>query len=109
MSHEAFLTPISQVHNESDRIRVAIPFPEWVQTRGIGMDVKRTERLINWGGISTLRLVGDTEGQRTTVMPISVGSTRDGSRFAGMGAAKESTEMQSMQNRLDRHHRSSFS
>lgn len=108
MSLEAKLTPISRVHEESDRIRVAIPFPSWVESHRIGMDVSRTERLMNWGGISSLQVIGDPDGQRTAVMPITVGSTRSGARFAGMGAAKESTSLESLQSNMDGNHRWAF-
>jgi len=96
MSSEA-LTPISETYFRSERIRINLPFPSWVDVENIGIDLPKTVRLMNIGGINHLKLAGETNEERTTTMPMGVGLNPDGSRLAGMGIAQEKVKSFSLE------------
>lgn len=104
MSSEV-LTPISEIAYRSKRVRMHVPFPSWVDTENIGINLLKTERLMNLGGIKHIRVVGDVIGERTSSMPVSIGTAPDGSQYAGMGGAKEKTKSLSLDSGVegDRH------
>lgn len=91
------LTPLSKVHYESERVRIHMPFPSWVDTELMGINLLKTERLMNIGGIKNIRLVGDVNGEHTDTMPVSVGVASDGSQYAGMAGAKEAVKSHSLE------------
>lgn len=79
-------TPINEVI--SDRIMLNIPLPDWVETEKIGLDVNRTIRLMNLGGIRHTRIdfcKGEISQSGITI----VGITSDGSALGGKVAAKK--------------------
>ena len=91
------LTPMSEIYFMSSRIRVTLPFPSWVETDKVGVNIPRTERLMNLGGIRHIRFVGDVDGEHTSAVPVSVGLNTDGSQIAGMGSLRESVKMQTLE------------
>ena len=102
------LTPLPEIYFRSPRIRVNLPFPSWVETDNVGINIPRTERLMNLGGIRHIRFVGDVDGEHTTAVPVSVGLNTDGSQIAGMGSLRESVKMQTLEQDGAPSHRSSF-
>ncbi len=98
------LTPLPEVHYRSQRIRVHIPFPSWVDTNNMGINLTSTERLMNIGGIKHVRIVGDVNGERTSSMPASLGVAPDGSQYAGMAGAKETVKLNSLESQGDNRH-----
>ena len=95
------LTPLPEVYHQSERVRLNIPFPSWVDTDNMGINLLKTERLMNIGGIKHVRVVGDVNGERAVSMPISVGVAPDGSRYAGMVGAKETTKSLSLESKVE--------
>ena len=95
------LTPLSDVYHRSQRLRVDIPFPSWVETEQIGINLPKTERLMNVGGMKHVRIVGETNGEKTIAMPTGIGIAPDGSRYAGMMGAKESAKTLSLESSLN--------
>lgn len=78
------LTPINEVWLRSERIRFNVHFPPWFDEEGIGIDLKRIERLINVGGINHVRVDVQKNKESLASLPIIVGVASDGSAYAGM-------------------------
>ena len=87
VENERGLVPINQVQTE--KVRIHLPFPSWIEADLIGVDYKRLRRMMNIGGISHLHIVADTNGQVTRAVPIIVGYGPDGNLLGGMGRAIE--------------------
>jgi len=95
------LTSLPEVYYRSERVRMQIPFPSWVDTEKMGVNLLKTERLMNIGGIKHIRVVGDVNGERTVSMPVSLGIAPDGSQYAGMIGAKETTKSLSLESKAE--------
>lgn len=89
MENKDRLTPISDVWWKSNRMKLNIPFPPWVEDESIGVDLERTKRLMNLGGIRFTRVDLLKDGDKTASMPTTVGIAPDGSAYAGKIAASE--------------------
>jgi hypothetical protein len=97
-----YLTSLPEVCYRSERVRLDIPFPSWVETENIGVNLPKTERLMNIGGIKHLRVVGEVNGERTVSMPQSIGVAPDGSKYAGMLGAKEASKSMSLESNIQK-------
>lgn len=90
MENKNRLVPIDEIWwREPHRVRFNIPFPEWVEDENIGVDLERTQRLMNLGGIRFTWVEALKNGDRTVSMPTTVGMAPDGSAYAGKMAASE--------------------
>lgn len=70
------------------KTRFVIPFPEYVKPEHIGVNLGRLDTLLRVGGISHLRVVGQTNGNTTKFTPTIVGYDSQGNAYAGKKGEK---------------------
>lgn len=83
MERNQNLVPIEEALHYSDRVRFNLPLPSWVETENIGVDLKRTEWLMNSGGIKDIKIRWLENGNTSSSMPVMAGVNPDGSLLAG--------------------------
>lgn len=83
------LIPIKDVWLASDRIRFDIPFPSWTESERIGIDLKRTLKLMNLGGIRDTRIEEQKNSHTSQASWVFTGVNPDGSTSAGATATIE--------------------
>lgn len=92
MATEQRLIPINQVYRQTDRVNFNIPFPTWLETDRIGVDLRRTLGLMTLGGIRSLTMTqAKTDEENSVSMPVIVGINTDGSALAGKAKAARKT------------------
>lgn len=89
MNKENYI-PVDQANLDSNRVRVNIPFPGWVETDRIGIDLTRTHKLMDLGGIASVQLRSSEDAAANSV-PMIVGMAPDGSGYAGRAGRKTYT------------------
>lgn len=83
------LIPIKEAGNTPpNRVRFNVSLPEWLESERIGIDLRRTQRLMNLGGISHVRVGLLKDPENSVVIPTVVGIAPDGSAYAGKLSAK---------------------
>lgn len=85
------VVPINESRMFSSRINVQIPFPSWVESDEIGIDVDKTLSLMNMGGIRNLKVrANESEGSYTALVT-GIEVNQDGSVSAQRVIAREKT------------------
>ncbi len=90
MAKENKFTPIPEIRHE--RIRVALSLPPFVDQEKIGVDLKRTELLMNIGGIRYLKISSAHKGI-TKSEPTIVGVGPGGEALAGKAGYADPAEI----------------
>ncbi len=72
----------------TNRTRFVIPFPEYVKPQQIGVNLRGLRMLLRIGGISHLRVAGQTDGETTRFTPTIVGYDSQGNAYAGKKGEK---------------------
>lgn len=70
------------------RSRFAIPFPDYIKPGHIGVNLSSLGTLLRLGGISHLRVAGQTDGETTKFTPTIVGYDSQGNAYAGKKGEK---------------------
>lgn len=84
------LTPIDQTWMESLRTYFDIPFPSWVESKKVGVDVGRLVKLMQLGGINNLEVGKSKENNDSAQTNFTiVGISPDGSAYAGRSRTKK--------------------
>lgn len=78
--------PIEYANTE--RTRFVIPFPEYIKPEQIGVNLGRLGTLLRVGGISHLRVAGQTDGETSRFTPTVVGFDSQGNAYAGKKGEK---------------------
>jgi hypothetical protein len=81
------LVPISQVRNATKRVSLKIPFPDWFNQEQVVINVRRSERLMNLGGIRQARVTVQKNGGTSVSIPIVESVNSDGSANASWALA----------------------
>ncbi len=79
MSKEGYIS-LPEIESQSIRSRLVLPFHLEEQ---IGINVKKTERLAQLGGIRSVTIKNDSSGEKSKIVPTVVGMNRDGSAMSG--------------------------
>lgn len=76
---------------ESPKLRFVAPLPSFVDPRSIGINLDRVTLLLRLGGISHLRVEGQTSPETSSFVPTIVGFDTQGSAYAAKTGMKTST------------------
>lgn len=67
----------------SDRVQVDIPLPPFVDRDRIGVNIRRIEGFMNWGGIKTLSISGNLDQEKVQTETTVIGIDPSGEALAG--------------------------
>lgn len=72
----------------TERVRFAVPLPEYVDRERIGVNIRKIEKLCRIGGIGHLRVTADYESDTSNFVPTIVGVSQKGEAVAAKTGVK---------------------
>lgn len=87
---------------ESPKLRFVAPLPSFVDPRSIGINLNRINLLCRLGGISHLRVEGQTSPETSSFVPTIVGFDTQGSAYAAKTGMKTSVPTYTVDSLPDR-------
>lgn len=92
-------TPLPDIRHE--RIRIVPNFPPFVDQSKIGIDISRIQTLMRLGGITSIRLVGQTDQETSSFVPNIVGASPNGEALAARTGLKTKAQTHSVTSSSD--------